>query len=377
MSIFSNSDYQGGKLSSLILKEGNFQNFKLEIVVIPPLFINFKNYKIFHCFLEQYHLLNYGGFNLDIQLVVNFRSNQGEQLYLYNKDKSLLLYQTHSKIILITDTGISHATITKYKDKSPYLDSFHISGKLELDAKFAHLSSSGLRALIDKHRPKKSCLYYLYNKDFSILYFIGNKTSLQKSLKIYNTSVNRSVVANKLYLNTFQISEKKYKGVGVSDMNLGQLNSEKRKLRTTTNRPVYIYNKDLTILYYEVASSGLLSSLLNINVRKGDSIKNYIGTGNPILNFKLSYNRIFASKNKLLTLNKMKQLIASMKSKVFGYNKQISIHCIENDKYITVRSIRRTVSYLRERGINTTAATIKKNLEKAMPFQGFFFKYIN
>lgn len=163
-------------------------------------------------------------------------------------------------------------------------------------------------------------------------------------------------------------------------MNLGQLNtllSEKIKLTTTTDRPVYIYNKDLTILYYEVASSGLLSSLLNINVRNGDSIKNYIGTGNPIINFKLSYNRILASKIKLLTLDEMKELIASMKSKVFGYNKQISIHCIENDKFITVRSIRRIVYYLREKGINTTAVTINNNLEKALPFQGYFFRWIN
>jgi hypothetical protein len=380
LSIFSNPDYQGGKLASLILKEGSFYNFKLEIVVIPSSFTNFKNYKFFHCFIEQYHLLSYSGFNLNSQSIVNFRANLGKQLYLYNKDMSILLYQAHSKIIFITDTSISHASITKYKDKSLYLDMFYISDELKFDAVPVNLSSTDIRALIDKYRNKESCPYYLYNEDFTILYYRGNtKASLQKNLKIDSTSVNRSKATNKLYLNIFRISKEHHQGAAISDMSLDQLNSlldEKRKLKTTSNRPVYVYNKDLTILYYKVTSTSLLSRDLGINVRKGDSIKNYIGTEASILNFKLSYVLNSGSKNKLLTLDEMKKLVVYMKDQAFGHNKQISIQCLESGEVITVRSVDRTVSYLKEKGISTTAVTIKNYLEKSKSFKGYFFKYI-
>lgn len=83
--------------------------------------------------MDKYHLLKYSGFNLNSQLVVNFRADLAKQLYWYNKDMSILLYHTHSKIVFITNTGISHASITKYKGKSLYLNRFYISEKLKLD----------------------------------------------------------------------------------------------------------------------------------------------------------------------------------------------------------------------------------------------------
>ena len=292
---------------------------------------------------------------------------------------STIIYQTHSKIVFIADTGISHATIAKYKDKSLYLKMFYISNELKFGAVPANLSITEIRALINKHRNKENCSYYLYNEDFSILYYKGStKATLRKDLKIDNTSLNRSATTNKLYLNSFRISKQEYKGSVISNLSLSKLNTlldEKRKLRITSNRPVYIYNKDLTILYYKVGSTSLLSKDLGINIRKGDSIKNYIGTEASILNFKLRYELIFGSENKSLTLDEMKKLVTHMKDQVFGHNKQIYIECLESGEVITVRSIDRAIHYLKQKGINTTAVTIKNNLEKSKYFKGYFFKY--
>ena len=49
---------------------------------------------------------------------------------------------------------------------------------------------------------------------------------------------------------------------------------------------------------------------------------------------------------------------------------------LESGEVITVRSVDRTVSYLKEKGISTAAVTIKNNLEKGKSFKGYFFKFV-
>jgi hypothetical protein len=83
--------------TSIFDTKGWYHNFKIEITIIPASIpegekvSNINASKLSHCFLEQYYLLLDKGFNLNIQLIVNFRANQGK-VYIYNKNKSVLLY---------------------------------------------------------------------------------------------------------------------------------------------------------------------------------------------------------------------------------------------------------------------------------------------
>jgi len=71
---------------------------------VIPQTIHTNIYKFSHNFLEQYYILSSKDFNLNTQLVVNFRANQGKILYIYSKNKNILLYQSPSKAVFIIET---------------------------------------------------------------------------------------------------------------------------------------------------------------------------------------------------------------------------------------------------------------------------------
>lgn len=55
-----------------------------------------------------------------------------------------------------------------------------------------------------------------------------------------------------------------------------------------------------------------------------------------------------------MTLDEINKLVSSYKDEVFASNKAISIQCLETGEKFTKRSLHRTVSSLKEKGINTT-----------------------
>lgn len=106
-----------GLLLPLLKKEG-FGGFKLEIFVMP----NELSKDYYFLFLEQYYLLN-KEFNLNTQKIVNFRVNQGTNIYLYDKDSKILYYSTSSLNGLKLDLGIHYNTATKcLKNESLFLN---------------------------------------------------------------------------------------------------------------------------------------------------------------------------------------------------------------------------------------------------------------
>jgi hypothetical protein len=337
--------------------------------------------------LEQYYLLSSKDFNLNTQLLVNFRANQGKILYIYNKDKSILLYQSPSKIVFIIETGISHKSINEYLNKALFLNNFYITDELLIDAIPSRVSSYNIRSLIDKQR--KSCAHYLFNEDYSILYYRGKTMStLRKDLGIDGSIVNKSIKNNSLYLNTFRISNDKSKisycfesKMGINE--LRALLKIKREQNQTNNNPVYIYNGDLTVLYYKTNTTGELSKDLGINFNDGDNIKNYIDIPNSrntgyktVLGLALSYNLIPETVEKYLSLREMKELVSSRKNKTFGKNSTISIECLSTKKIYNQRSLRRTIRFLKEKGINTTLTTLNTYIDTGKPFKGYLFKYL-
>jgi hypothetical protein len=54
----------------------------------------------------------------------------------------------------------------------------------------------------------------------------------------------------------------------------------------------------------------------------------------------------------------------------------ISIECLSTKKIYNQRSLRRTIRFLKEKGINTTLTTLNTYIDTGKPFKGYLFKYL-
>lgn len=138
--LFSNKDT--GLLLPMIEKE-KLEAFTLEVTAIPSFFSNYA-----HCFLEQYYLLD-KRFNLNNHKIVNFRVNQGFNIYLYDKDCKNLYYSSKSLNAFCADLGIHHTSYKKQiVNKELFLGYFIISNSLIPEAVPTDLTETQLRELI-------------------------------------------------------------------------------------------------------------------------------------------------------------------------------------------------------------------------------------
>lgn len=136
-----------GQLLPLIKLEG-FDKFSLEIFVMPTELSS----GFYYLFLEQYHLLN-KNFNLNSQRIVNFRVNQGTNIYLYDMALKTLYYTSKSLNQIKAELGIHHTTITNCIKKGDiYLNFFKLSNTLIKGAKKANLNEYELANLISEKR---------------------------------------------------------------------------------------------------------------------------------------------------------------------------------------------------------------------------------
>ena len=119
-----------------LIEKKRFAAFSLEICVLPEELS--KDYS--YLFLEQYYLLQ-EKFNLNTQIIVNFRVKQGKRIYMYDKDCKILYYSSNSVSELRGVLGIHPATSNKYLNlESLYLNQFVIIDKLITNASKADLS---------------------------------------------------------------------------------------------------------------------------------------------------------------------------------------------------------------------------------------------
>jgi hypothetical protein len=152
-----------GKLLPLMKTEG-FDKFSLEIFIMP---IEFSS-GFYYLFLEQYYLLN-KNFNLNSQRIVNFRVNQGTNIYLYDLDLKTLYYKSNSLNQIKAELGIHHATCTNcIKKGDSYLNFFKITNT-EIDgAKKANLNVYDLANLICTAEKRKLFLSNSFKKKVSL-----------------------------------------------------------------------------------------------------------------------------------------------------------------------------------------------------------------
>jgi hypothetical protein len=160
------------------MEKEELKAFTLEVTVIPSSYPKYS-----HCFLEQYYLLN-KKFHLNTHKIVNFRVNQGFNIYLYDKDCKILYYSGNSLNAFCADLGIHHSSYKKHiANNSLFLDHFIISNNLIPEATISDLTELELRELIDEHRKTSLNKVHLsYGKAVEVLDSDTNTT------KIYDSS---------------------------------------------------------------------------------------------------------------------------------------------------------------------------------------------
>jgi GIY-YIG catalytic domain len=162
-----------------LLYRESLNNFILKII---PL----NKYKIkgSEIILEQYYLLD-SSFNLNrIKVVNNPSGSNSKELYMYNRDKSILYYHSLQQIDFIRNLNIHYTTLMKHlKNNTYYLGKYSFSSQLILNAKKTDISLLDLalklekdRKIFNKNKPLNSLsrrviLEDLNNKDDIILFF--------------------------------------------------------------------------------------------------------------------------------------------------------------------------------------------------------------
>ena len=106
----------------------------------------------YYLFLEQYYLLN-KEFNLNTQRIVNFRVNQGKNVYIYDLEGITLYYCSKSLNQIKSNLGIHYATcINCIKNGDSYLNFFKIT---DTPIKGAEITSLSFIELVDFFTTKK------------------------------------------------------------------------------------------------------------------------------------------------------------------------------------------------------------------------------
>lgn len=186
---FSKKDREVESFLPLFYKKG-LSNFLLKII---PL--NKSKFDKSEIIFEQYYSLN-SLFNLNrIRVVNNPSGSNSKELYMYNRDKTILYYGSRQQIDFIRNLNIHYITLMKHlNNKTYYLGKYSFSRHLFLKAKKEDISLLDLalklekeRKLFNKNKPLNSLsrrviLEDLNNKDNIILFFsLGKCIAFLKS----------------------------------------------------------------------------------------------------------------------------------------------------------------------------------------------------
>lgn len=201
--LFNNKDT--GILLPMMEKE-QLKAFTLEVTVIPSSYPKYS-----HCFLEQYHLLK-EEFNLNTHKTVNFRVNQGFNIYMYDKECKILYYTSNSLNAFCADLGIHHSSYKKHiANNSPFLDYFILSSNLIPETTISELTELEVRELVDERRKLSLNKHHLsYGKVVEVIDSETNTTKVYDSnfkaaarFGFSRTSLRNYLASGKLYKNRY------------------------------------------------------------------------------------------------------------------------------------------------------------------------------
>lgn len=339
------------------------------------------------------------------QMYVGSSNSLGRRLSQYFEPEKGYVNKNESGLLLplIKKDGFSKFTLKIYvipSDCSICYDYLFLEQYFLLDPKFTLNTQK-----IVNFRINQGTHIYMYNSDFSVLYHTSlSLNMLKKEIGIHISNIKSSIDKGELFLNTFRITTVYYSSAVKSEMSLQELNKFidlKRKDVLLNNRakPIYLYNKDLTILYYTSNSYSALNSVLRISP---ESARNCIKTGSLYLGYfsikpelvpGISDISISLGELKDLLLNKRKEhRLKSLKKGQGSGNIALSVLCNESKLPLgggevpdpegqaprgglekDFSSISAACTYLRSEGTVINPTTITKYLDSGKVYKGYLF----
>lgn len=239
-----------GKFIPFVNKEG-LQNFSLEVMPLHSSVI-FKGELI----LEQYFLLD-PYFNLNTSRVVNQPKYNTKEIFMYNKNKTLLIYHSANMQNFLVKFGISYRVIlNNLETGSFYLGKYVFSSLPILTAKEANYSEEEINTMLTKDR--KNLDLFMYNKDKSVLYYSGIKADFSRiGLYIWkNSNVNQYIDTDLLYLDKYVLTTQVIPEARKVDMSIEELsdmlNQDKKGIKG-------VFNKSRKVILEEIESGKILN----------------------------------------------------------------------------------------------------------------------
>lgn len=222
-----------GKFLPLLSKEG-LDKFSLEVMPIYSVMV-LKPELI----LEQYYLLD-PSFNLNVSRVANVPGFKSKEIFMYNKDKTTLIYHSDSIKDFYVKFGIWHAVIVNnIETGSYYLGKYVFSSVPILTAEEGKYSEEEVKGMLTEDRLVTTL--FMYNKDKSILYFSGLKSEFaQLGIHTWNLNVSKYINTGSLYLDkyiltTAEVLTANPSGMSVSEI-MEMLNKDKENLNVISGK---------------------------------------------------------------------------------------------------------------------------------------------
>jgi hypothetical protein len=281
-----NTYKESGKFLPLFNKEG-LDKFILEVL---PIYSNliFKSELI----LEQYFLLD-PTFNLNLSKVANTPEFRSKEMFMYNKDKTILIYSSNSIKDFLTLFGIRHASIIKsIKTDTCYLNKYIFSSVPIFTAKDGKYTISDIKEMLAKDR--ENMMFFLYNKNKTVLLFSGTKGNFALlGIHLSNSSVRYLINSNLLYLGKYNLRTSMIPTVPVlntSDTTISDLVEQLRKDRielkvsTSKGKSVALLNvkTNKTLIFKSLSScTKYLAPHIGIKMT-GPTLKSYIINGGKL-----------------------------------------------------------------------------------------------
>jgi GIY-YIG catalytic domain len=143
-------------------------------------------------------------------------------------------------------------------------------------------------------------------------------------------------------------------------------------------KPLYMYNRDKSVLYYY--STQQKDFIVNLNISHFTFTK-HLNKGSYYLG-KYLFSRFPENTAKVKDISNLDLALQLEKDrKIFNKNKPLnslsrSVLLVDDNTTKLFFSIGKCISYLRDKGLPATQTTLVKYIDKGKTYHGFYFKYV-
>lgn len=345
---------ESGKFLPFLTKEG-LDKFTLEVfpiyssLILKPELI-----------LEQYFLLD-PAFDLNLSRVANTAGFRSKEMYMYNKDKTILIYYSNSIKDFLTTFGIGHASIVKSIEAGTYyLGKYVFSSVPILTAKDGKYTISDIKEMLAKDR--ENIMLFMYNKNKTVLLFSGTKADFALlGIHAGNSSLRNLINSDSLYLGKYILTTTVVPSVpaaNISDTTISDLVEQlgkdriELKVRSGKGKGVALLNvkTNETLIFKSLSSCA--EHLVGIGIKiTGPTLKSRIINGGQLNEYLVKWNE--------------------NKTYIHSKANPISITNLNTGEIKIYNSLRDA-----ERNTNIWRGTIKKYADNGELYQGLTIAYV-